>query len=305
MSLYLKYRPTTLAEVKGNKGVLSALENMLSDLDTCPHTFLMTGPTGCGKTTIARIIADRLGCSEWDFREVNSADFRGIEMVREIRDQAQLKPSEGPCKVWLIDECHQLSRIAENALLKLLEDTPKHVYFILCTTDPQSLLATTKGRCSIFDVKPLGDLQMKRLLREIVIAEEGTVDAEVYTQIIKDSEGHARNALQVLDKVLRVPPEEQLEVAKAAERLQIESIELCKALLNNKSWKAIQPLLKGLKADNEDPEGIRRHVLGFAAGALLQREDNLAGLVLEEFVEPFWKSGFPGLVLACYTVTKN
>ena len=168
MSLYLKYRPKDLSQIKGNKSLVDSLNNMLSNKETCPHTFLLHGPTGCGKTTIARIIANELGCHERDFIEINTADLRGIDTSREIINRSQFAPIQGSIMVWLIDECHKLTNDAQNALLKLLEDTPKHIYIILCTTDPQKLLSTIKGRCIQFQVSPLNDIEMFQLLRRIV-----------------------------------------------------------------------------------------------------------------------------------------
>lgn len=303
MSLYLKHRPDSLDRIKGNEELLSALENMLAIPETAPHSYLLTGPTGCGKTTIGRIIATRLGCIDSDFREVDSADFRGIDTVRDIRKQSQFKPLHGNCRVWLIDECHKMTNDAQNALLKMLEDTPAHVYFILATTDPQKLLPTIKGRCSIFAVKQLADNDMMRLLREVTKAEGETLQKVVYEQIVQDSMGHARNALQILDQVLRVEPELRLDVAKRSAEQQSQSIELCRALIGKSSWKNITTILEGLK--EQDPESIRRHVLGYAQAVLLKADNSQAGLVLESFMEPFFNSGFPQLVLACYIVYKG
>jgi len=303
MSLYLKYRPKTLEEIQGNAEVSGALEGMLGDLRVCPHAFLLSGPTGCGKTTIGRIIATRLECKGSDFREIDSADFRGIDTVREIRKQSQFKPLEGPCRVWLIDECHKMTNDAQNALLKILEDTPKHIYFILCTTDPHKLLKTIQGRCSQFVVKPLNERQMFQLLRKIVKAEGQELPKVVYDQIAQDSFGHPRNALQILDQVLRVDPEQRLEVAKRSAEEQSESIELCRSLINGDGWKKVSGILNGLK--DQDPEGIRRHVMGYAQSVLLKGDNQRAGLVLEEMLEPFFNTGFPGLVYACYSITKN
>ena len=302
-SLYLKYRPPTLEDIVGNTEVVSSLKGMLSDPSKCPHSFLITGPTGCGKTTIGRIIANELKCKGQDFREVDSADFRGIDTIREIRKQVQYRPLESPCRVWLIDECHKMTNDAQNALLKLLEDTPPHVYLILCTTDPQKLLSTIKGRCSTFAVKPLTDDQMMSLLRSVVRAEEERLPKLVYEQIIQDSFGHARNALQILDQVLRVEQDKRLETAKRSAEEQSQSIELCRALIGGKSWKMVSGILNGMK--DQEPESIRRHVLGYVQAVLLKDDNERAGLILEEFVEPFFNSGFPQLVYACYSVTKN
>lgn len=303
MSLYLKYRPQTFDEVIGNDQVIATLKTMLSKKSTCPHSFLFTGQTGCGKTTVGRIIASELGCKNSDFREVDSADFRGIDTIREVRKQSQFKSLEGDCKVWLIDECHKLTNDAQNALLKILEDTPKHVYFVLCTTEPQKLINTIKGRCSLFEMAPLNDRQILTLLRKIVQTEETSIQKPVYEQIIQDSLGLPRNALQMLEQVLNASPEKQLEAAKRSAEKTSQSIELCRALLSNSGWKKIQNILNGLK--EEQPENIRRHVLGYCQSVLLKEDNEKAGLIIEEFLEPFYNTGFPGLVYACYSIIKN
>ena len=110
MSLYHKYRPTTLEDIRGNSEMVESLQAMLLDKETCSHSLLIHGPTGCGKTTIGRIIATELNCKGNDFREVNTADFRGIDTIREIRKQSQYKPLEGTSRVWLIDECHKMTK---------------------------------------------------------------------------------------------------------------------------------------------------------------------------------------------------
>ena len=299
MSLYLKYRPNSFDEVYGNENICETIQSIIKK-ERKPHAYLFHGPTGCGKTTLGRILADKLGCKGNDLREIDSADFRGIDTVREIRKQAQFKPLESPCRVWLIDECHKLTNDAQNALLKALEDTPSHVYFILCTTDPQKLIVTIKGRCSQFQVHPLSDRQMFKLLRHVVKAEEDTLHKEVYDQIIQDSLGHPRNALQILEQVLNVESEKRLMVAKRSAEIQSQSIELCRALIDTYGWKKVANILEGLK--NEDPENIRRAILGYCQSILLKGENNQAGLVMEYMIEPFYNTGYPGLVFACYSI---
>jgi len=306
MTLYLKYRPQNFDEMCGNEDLLDSLREILQKEDR-PHSYLFHGPTGCGKTTLARIIAKEIGAKGSDFREVDSADFRGIDTVREMRKQSQYKALEGSCRIWLLDEVHMLGRggnsptnEAQNALLKALEDTPSHVYYILCTTDPQKLLATIKGRCSQFQVTPLPDKTMFKLLRGVVKGEEDKLTKQIYEQIIQDSQGQSRDALQILEQVLCTSPDRRMEVAKRTAELQSQSIELCRALINPTGWKKIAGILKGLK--DQDPERIRRGVLGYCQTILLKGENHQAGKVMEEMISPFYNSGFPGLVLASYSV---
>lgn len=303
MSLYLKYRPRNFNEVKGNQETVEALTNMLSNSEKCPHSFLLQGPSGCGKTTIGRLIAQELGCKGNDFKEIDSAGFRGIDTVREIIKQCQFSPLEGSCIVWLIDECHKMTNDAQNALLKILEDTPRHVYFILCTTDPQKLIDTIKGRCSTFTVKLLEGTDMLRLLRDVVKCEGESLQKEVYQQIALDSLGHARNALQILDQVLRVAPEKRLTVAQKSAEEQSQVIELCRALIGRKGWKQIASTLEGLKG--QDPETIRRVVLGYCQSILLKGENDTAAIIMEQFLEPTYNSGFSQVVFACYNAVKS
>lgn len=302
MSLYHKYRPTTLSEMVGNKETVEIIEQSINKKDT-PHVWLFHGPTGCGKTTLARIVASELGCDGTDFREIDSADFRGIDTIREIRKQAQYRPILGERKAFLLDECHQLSRDAQNALLKALEDTQEHVFYFLCTTDPQRLIDTIRGRCLSFPVELLSELEMKRVLRNVVKAEDDTLDKDIYDQIILDAQGHPRNALQILEQVLAVSDEKRAEVAKRAAEQKSETIALCRALLEASSWKKIRSILDGLRT--EDPEGIRRAVLGYCTSVLMGGENDRAAVVIEEFSQPFYDTGFAGLVFAAYSVVKE
>jgi len=300
MSLHLKYRPKTFDEVIGNEEVIEILSNMLEKND-CPHSFLFTGPTGTGKTTVARIMADELGCVGEDLKEIDIADFRGIDMAREIRRKSGYKPISGPCRVWVLDEAHELTTQAQDALLKILEDTPRHVYFILCTTDDHKLKPTLKGRCSTFAMKTLEDRQMMSLLRRVVDGEDETLLKPVYQQIIQDGLGHPRNALQILEQVLSVEPDSRLKTAEKAAVEYSQSIELCRALMNeNTTWQGVSKILTGLK--QEEPEKIRRHVLGYCQSVLLKTSNNRAGLIMENFLEPFYNTLMPGLVFACYNI---
>ena len=202
----------------------------------------------------------------------------------------------------LVHNCHRLTGDAMSALLKALEDTPSHVYYILCTTDPQKLLPTIRGRCSQFQVKPLTEREMKILLRRVVKAENESISKEVYEQIVQDSLGHPRNALQILAQVLAVEEGKRLQIAKKTAEMQSKTIELCRALINGEPWKKVSNILKGLK--DEEPEQIRRAVLGYCQAVLLGSElqnNGVAG-IMEEMEDDLFSSGFPGLVLRCYSI---
>lgn len=306
MSLYLKYRPTSLDEVGGNNEIKVTLRGMFKK-NEIPHTLLFHGPTGTGKTTLARIIANKLECSENNIVEIDTAQFRGIDTVRDLRKNIQYNPLDGGVRVYILDEIHKATGDAQNALLKILEDTPAHVYFILCTTDPQSLLPTIKGRCSQFQTKVLTEEEMEELLIKVAEAEGepdfGNKHGEVLTQIIQDSQGHPRNALQILEQVLSTPVKRRLSIAQQAAIEQSESIALCRALIKGESWSKVKVILQGLKT--QEPEGIRRVVIGYAQSVLLSSDNPRAGLILEEFLEPTYNAGFPRIVYASYSVTKN
>jgi len=304
MSLYQKHRPQSLEDMSGNRSLIVTMKGLLKNKSKCPHTFLFVGGTGCGKTTLARIVALELGCTPNNLIEIDTAQFTGIDSVREIRRSSQFTPLGGGVRVFIVDEVHRMTADAQNAFLKILEDTPEHVYFILCTTNENSLLATVRGRCSRHQVSVLTDEEMKGLIEEIAEKEDATLDSTVVSRIIKSAQGHPRNAITILEKVLATPEKRRLKVAEEEQIIETESIELCRALYGRKRWGEVSKILRTLKA-SDDAESIRRMVLGYMNSILLNKEDDQAALILECFEEPFYNGGFPLLTLACYKVIKS
>jgi len=267
VELYRKYRPSTLDEMVGNEATIKSLKK---EMENGSHVFLMTGPAGCGKTTLARIMAKEVGAGSLSIHEINSAENRGIDTAREVMEQMRYNPSDGNAIVWIFDECHQWLAPVQNAFLKALEDTPSHCYFFLCTTDPQKLIAPLKTRCSIINVKPLTDEEMTYLLKRTARAEKIKIGNEVYERICEIAQGGSRKGLKLLAKVIYLDTdEERLEVLKAGEDNETkESLELCRALCKKTNIKTLLQLLK--EVDVSDAEKVRQGVMGYMNACILK-----------------------------------
>lgn len=303
MSLHIKQRPLSFDDVVGeaNAPAINSLKALFNrQKEDIPHAFLFTGPSGCGKTTLARIVAMELGCSEQDFIEMDSAQFRGIDTIRDLRRQAQLRPLDGDCRVYLLDECHQLSKDAQEALLKLLEDTPPHVWICLATTELQQLKPTLINRCNRFEVGLLELREMQRFIKNAAKVSNKPIGGNIAKAIAKGAEGSPRAGLTALELVMDLPEDEQLAAAeKLSTELETEVKQLCRALLGQKPWKTIRPILAGLK--KEDAERVRRAVLGYADAVLMKSDNTIAAVLLESFETPTWEmGGWPAIDLACY-----
>ena len=298
--LYKKYRPKTLAGVVGNETTVNLLRNML-EKGTIPHTILLQGASGCGKTTLARILQRSLECSELDFIELNCSDFRGVDTIREIARQMHFSPTGGKCRIWLLDEVHQMTKDAQNAALKILEDTPSHVYFLLCTTDPQKLIPTIKNRCCQLSVELLKRKQLQKLIMRILKREGEKLTEDLIEDVIEASAGSARKALVILDRILNLPEGDREDAVKNDPE-EKEVIELCRALIRGESWSRIASLLKGIKAE---PEAVRYFVLGYARTCLLSAKNARAAAIIDAFSCNFYDSKESGLALACWEVVEN
>lgn len=267
LELYRKYRPESLDDMVGNQATIKSLEK---ELENGSHVFLMTGPAGCGKTTLARIMAKKVNAGPLSIHEVNSAENRGIDTAREIMEQMRFNPSDGDAIVWILDEMHMITSAGQNALLKALEDTPSHCYFFLCTTNPEKLITPLKTRCSIINVVPLKDEEMIYLLKRTARAEKIKIGSEVYERICEIAQGGSRKGLKLLAKVLYLDSdEERLEVLKNDSDSENQEVrELCKALISGKAnWSVLARLLKSI--DLSDSEKVRQAVMGYMGAVLL------------------------------------
>jgi DNA polymerase III subunit gamma/tau len=220
-ALYRKYRPQTFAEVVGQEAVVRTLSNAIEQ-GKVRQAYLFAGPRGTGKTSLARILAKSINCAHGptatpdgtchscvtiaagtslDVIEMDAASQRGIDDIRDIRDRAALQPVEGRMKVYILDEAHQLTDAAWNALLKLIEEPPPHLLFIFCTTELQKVLPTVRSRCQafVFERPRLPDLVRK--LRLIADGEGIEVPDAALHLLARSGRGAYRDAESTLDQL--------------------------------------------------------------------------------------------------------
>ena len=221
-ALARKWRPRRFSELVGQEHVVRALTHAL-DSGRLHHAFLFTGTRGVGKTTIARIFAKSLNCDKGptsnpcgecgacteidagrfvDLLEIDAASNTGVDNVRDLIENAMYAPTRGRFKVYLIDEVHMLSKPAFNALLKILEEPPPHVKFLLATTDPQKLLVTVLSRCIKFNLKRLTPEQIAGQMRHILGAESIACDDEGIDVLARAADGSLRDGLSLLDQAI-------------------------------------------------------------------------------------------------------
>lgn len=304
-SLPLKYRPKTLDEMVGNEALIASLKSMLErEPKARPHTYLLQGPSGCGKTTLARIIGRMLDCSPSEFHEYNISHMGGKDVARAIIEKGKYPPLDGKVKVFVLNECHRATKDFQDAMLETLEEPPEHVYYILCTTEPEKLLNTIQGqRGAVLQVSKLPSPKIISLLKQVMKKElEGDLLPDRHLkQIARVADGSPRKALRILDQIIDIEDDDLAYEAILEASIESTSIkEMIQILLDGQTKKRSR-MAVCLKAFDGDIEGARKAVKSYFRSILLDspyREEIYK--VMRAFLEPFHYSGLEGFVDAMF-----
>lgn len=310
MSLYKKYRPQNLSEMKGNQALISAIKAHFSKPNH-NHAILLYGPSGCGKTTLARAVSKEfLGVVDTDIDEINCSDKNGVEDIRNTIEAMKNLPLTSEYNVFIMDECQNLSPAAKSALLKPCEDGGDFNYIFFCTTNPDKFFKGDKGekvsalttRLTQWKVEPLSKSDSMKLVDEVATKEGIDIDDEVFNKIVEVGEGSPRSMLVALEQVAGMNSKtEQLKVLSnkvVADEGSEDARNFCMALMggfgsgNPPSQSAALACIKKMKTEGkEDPMSLGKMAMAWATGTLLSGKTGdkfaQAASVLQNFDKHF------------------
>ncbi len=280
-ALYRKYRSRSLDEVLGQDHVTNILRRALEQ-GKIAHAYLLTGPRGVGKTSVARILAHEINqlpydedASHLDIIEIDAASNNGVDDIRALREKAQVAPVSAPKKIYIIDEVHMLSKPAFNALLKTLEEPPAHVVFILATTDADKLPATILSRVQQFFFRPIPVDIMARQLMTIAEKEGFTIEADAARLIAERSRGGFRDGISMLDQLSALASADKpLSASDVAQYLGLsatETLENLLALYQQRDASGALNVLGELEQTGVDPVVLSRQLLSLLRTRLHQQ----------------------------------
>ena len=287
-ALYRKYRSRSLGEVLGQDHVTSILRRALEQ-GKIAHAYLLTGPRGVGKTSVARILAHEINhlpydddASNLDIIEIDAASNNGVDDIRALREKAQVAPVSAPKKVYIIDEVHMLSKSAFNALLKTLEEPPEHVVFILATTDADKLPATILSRVQQFFFRPIPVGIMTKQLMNIAKKEGFAIEEDAARLIAERSRGGFRDGISTLDQLsILATPDHPLTTSMVTEYLGLSGATMLGNLLDSypsDDNEKVLNIFQELENSGANSVVVSHQLLSIARNRL-RKNPNLIGLV--------------------------
>lgn len=307
--LDVRYRPKTLDEVVGQPEAVDVVRSWGRNI---PRTVMFTGLTGCGKSTLARIIGKNiLDISSMDYVEINCGSVKPMELIRDLESAVTAAPTSGDKRMWVMDEFQTFSRAknAQESLLMILEKAQPHVVFCLCTTDPQRIIATIRGRSVIVPLRALHHDELCGLINRISKSERVKVNDELVQRIADVANGSARNAIKELQKVISIEDSQKQLAVIGGVGVQKVAGDLIRELMPFKgspNWLGVSRVLADCK--EEDPEGIRQMLLAVARTGLLRGGSgaDYYALVISNLERPYFdrNSGHAILTKDCYEICR-
>ncbi len=293
---YRKYRPGSFADITGQAPIVKTLMNSLLQGMTS-HAYLFCGPRGVGKTTTARVLAKALNCLDpkkaepcnecinckainegraIDLLEVDAASNTGVDNIRELIEGIKFAPTLLKYKIFIIDECHQLSKGAANALLKTLEEPPGHAVFILATTEYHKLLPTISSRCQRFDFRKISAADIAAKLEKIAKKEGYKIENEALELIAQNAQGALRDGEVLFNQIAIMGKKEEIKAQDIRHLLNLVDVKIVSQLFDfllQKDVKSAIDFLNNMLNDGYDPQEIAKDMIDYLRQSLLLKID--------------------------------
>ena len=282
--LHTKYRPKDFKDVVGQDAVIKSLRKTISDKKA--QVFLFHGPSGCGKTTLARICAKKFGCASSDLIEVDAATNTGVDNVRLLQEKLTYVPlSGGGKRAIILDEAHMLSNSAWNSLLKVLEDTPRHVVWFLCTTEFGKVPKTVKTRSFVYGLKSVSFDDLKSLVDKVSKEEGFRLPKGVAELVVGEADGSPRQALVNLGLCSTVSDMQEASTLLSTAIGSAETIDLCRLLVSKScTWQKAMTIVLKLE---DNPESVRIVVCNYVSAVLMKSKNKGEAQRLLAILEAF------------------
>ncbi|PKK94016.1 MAG: DNA polymerase III subunit gamma/tau [Tenericutes bacterium HGW-Tenericutes-6] len=309
VALYRAYRPKSFQEVSGQKVIIKTLQNALLH-DKIAHAYLFSGPRGTGKTSIAKIFAKAVNCIHQpnsdpcnecdickgidrgdigDVIEIDAASNNGVDEIRDLRDKVKYMPSVGQYKVYIIDEVHMLTTGAFNALLKTLEEPPKHVIFILATTEVHKIPATILSRCQRFDFKNIDTPDIVDKLEKIAETENISISKDAIYAVAENAEGGLRDAISLLDQAISFAGDTITEddVHQVSGSVSKKALKKLLTAISNKEIANAMLILKDLLAEGKEITRIVNDLILALRDILLEKSTKVEAPKYQDILSIF------------------